>query len=101
MTSPEKRAGSGQPDGADRDRVLDKVGIRHQGEPEEHRFPGAHPLAVDETDETNAAEEETSEKIGTETGHPLFGAKSAPGRGAAPPATRKASELETPFKTKH
>ena len=72
MTSPEERGGSGQTDGADRDRVLDEIGIRHQGEPEEHRFPGAHPLAVDETDEPNAAEEETSEKIGTRPGHPFF-----------------------------
>ncbi len=40
--------------------------------PEEHRFPGAHPLAVDETDETNAAEEETSEKIGTRPTGILF-----------------------------
>src|SRR4029453_13055457 len=98
MTNAEKRAGSGQPDGADRDRVLDKVGIRHQGEPEEHRFPRAHSLAVDETDETNAAEEETSEKIGNRPRHHFCGAKAAPAAWFAPLVTRKASEFETPSK---
>ena len=56
---PKEKTRSGQSDGADDDRVFEEVGVGHQREADEHRFPKAHPLAVDETNEADAAEEQS------------------------------------------
>ena|SRR6266404_5058329 len=48
----------------DHDRVVaDKIGINHQRDAEEHRFPEVHSLAVNESDETDRAEDESANQV--------------------------------------
>jgi hypothetical protein len=54
------------PDGADCNHgqvVADKIGINHQGDAEEHRFPKVHSLSVDESDETDRAKNKTADQV--------------------------------------
>ena len=55
---PKERRRANQTDGAERHRVLDEIRVGHESDADEHRRPGVHPLAIDEADEADAAEEE-------------------------------------------
>lgn len=43
--------------------VGDKVGINHQANPEQHRFPEVHSLAVNERDETDRPEDNAADQV--------------------------------------
>jgi hypothetical protein len=61
LTSDEpKRRGANNPRDKQDNIVIDEVGIDHQRQAEDHRFPEMHSFAVNERDKTDRAEEEST-----------------------------------------
>ena len=71
----EQRRCANDSNGEKHDVVSDEIRIGHESEAEEHRLPDVHPLAVDERDEANRSEKQSSEEVGTvENWHADFSA---------------------------
>ena len=70
IVEPKKSRRASKANRAEGHRVGDKIGIGHERDADEHRFPSAHSLAVNETNETDTAEEQTGKEIGSgQNGH--------------------------------
>lgn len=59
----EKRGGSKDADDEHHLIIADEVGVAHQCDAEQHRFPEIHPLPVDETDETDRAKDKSANQV--------------------------------------
>jgi hypothetical protein len=74
-----KRGSAHGSDREKRDVVFNEIGLHHQGEPEEHRFPSVHSLPVNESDEPDRTEDQSTNKIrAAEDRHDVFRANFAP-----------------------
>jgi hypothetical protein len=43
--------------------IVDEVGINHECDAEEHRFPKVHSFSVDESDKANRSEDKTADQV--------------------------------------
>jgi hypothetical protein len=74
-----KRRRAHSSDREKRDVVLNEIGIRHQGETKKHRFPEVHPFSVNESNEPDRSEDQSTNKIrAAEDRHGVFQANFAP-----------------------
>jgi hypothetical protein len=77
-----KTSGVVSSDGAEGERILDKVRVSHQREADQYCLPKMQSLAEDEADEADAAEDQTKEKIrcrdSRKIGHAFLRAKTTP-----------------------